>query len=89
MSSTRPTPLSVNGSGQPRQIKREEKIPTPRFRHIERYTRDQGCSQRPIRELGQVFQSTVPEDRFQHDAGILNQPMLEITTLTPAAAGPS
>jgi hypothetical protein len=60
-----------------------------RIRHIRGYTRDQGCSERPNRGLGQVFQPAVPEDRFQHDTGVLNQPVLEITAFTPATTGPS
>ena len=63
--------------------------PTLRFRRIEKYTRDQGCTEPLIRELGQILQPAVPEDRFQHDAGILNQPVLEITAFTPATTGSS
>jgi len=80
----------VSSPGQSRLSGVEDDLesPTPRFRRIERYTRDQGCGQRPKRELGQVFQPAIPEDRFQYDARILYQPMLEITAFTPATTGP-
>ena len=87
MGPTHPTPLSVNGSNQPRWTRRV-KLPTPRFRRFEKYTRDQGCAEHLNRELGQIFQPAVPEYGFQHDTGILNQPMLEITAFTPTTTGP-
>jgi hypothetical protein len=48
------------------------------------YTRDQGC-QSGIRNSSQIFQPAITENGLQHDSGVLDQSVFEITPLTPTA----